>query len=185
MFQYSAPGFSKTLIQLQGIKWHTVVKSSDISGFRAVKPCGPHTGNSVWKSRVCSSELIITFHYAGSVIQNLYAQLPSSIHLSFVSFCLNPTQPTNIKRSYVFRFKLFYIDNHSELEKCSFEIFFPVTIRDTVASPKIGHSWVTLYITVIFREKQSRTSWPWSWRLYNPIPMTKASQPQNISIFSF
>jgi hypothetical protein len=33
-------------------------------------------------------------------------------------------------------------------------------------------------VAVIFSIKQPRTSWPWSWRLYNPIPMTESHIPR-------
>jgi hypothetical protein len=42
----------------------------------------------------CSPELIFTFVYAGSNIQNSSKQFVSCVHISFVNFPLTPT-PTN------------------------------------------------------------------------------------------
>jgi len=49
----------------------------------------------------CSSELIFTFLYAGSSIQNAIVQFLLCIHLYFVNFALHPTPQTKIERSYI------------------------------------------------------------------------------------
>jgi hypothetical protein len=50
--------------------------------------------NSCAKIACCSSELILTFLYAGSSIQNASEQFVSCVHLSVVNFAL-PSNVTN------------------------------------------------------------------------------------------
>jgi len=76
--------------------------------------------NSYAKIACCSSELVFTFRYAGSCIQNASKQFASCINLSFVYFALHPTPPTEIYR----RSKQLYLGNQSELDTCSYELFF-------------------------------------------------------------
>jgi hypothetical protein len=54
--------------------------------------------NSCARIACCSSELIFTFFYAGSSIQNAKEQFVSCIHLSFVNFALHPNPQTKIQR---------------------------------------------------------------------------------------
>jgi hypothetical protein len=51
------------------------------------------------KIACCSSELIFTFLYAGSSIQNASEQFVSCIHLSFVNFALHPNPQKKKKKS--------------------------------------------------------------------------------------
>ena len=51
--------------------------------------------NSCVKMACCSSQLIFTFLYAISSIQNAGEQFSWSTHVSFVNFALNPTPQTN------------------------------------------------------------------------------------------
>jgi hypothetical protein len=77
--------------------------------------------NSCAKIASCSSELIFTFLYAGSRIQNANEKFVSRIQLSFVNFALHKT-PQKIHRSYVCRFKQLHLGNHSQLDTCSHEV---------------------------------------------------------------
>lgn len=52
--------------------------------------------NSCAKIAYCSSELIYTFLYAGSRIQNMSEKFISCIHFPFVNFFLHPTSQTKI-----------------------------------------------------------------------------------------
>jgi hypothetical protein len=54
--------------------------------------------NSCVKIGCCSSELIFTFLYAGSSIQNASQQFVSRIHFYFINFILHPTSKTKIQR---------------------------------------------------------------------------------------
>jgi hypothetical protein len=47
----------------------------------------------------CSSELVFTFVYAGSSIQNASEQFVSSINLPFASFTVHPTPQTKSRAS--------------------------------------------------------------------------------------
>ena len=100
-------------------------------------------GNSCANISCCSSELIFKFRYAASSIQNSCEQLVSCIHLSFVNFALDPTPQTEV---YVSRFKQLYLDNHSDLDTCSYELSC-LTMTDTITSQNNDFSsWITLYI---------------------------------------
>lgn len=61
-FQFSTPGFSKALIKLQGIKWHAVVKSSDLSGLWAVTPCGPVIAYRKFRVKIACLFVCIDIH---------------------------------------------------------------------------------------------------------------------------
>ena len=50
--------------------------------------------NSCAKIAYCSSELICTFLYAGSSIENASEQFVPRVHLSFVNVALHPTPQT-------------------------------------------------------------------------------------------
>jgi hypothetical protein len=66
-------------------------KYSKIPPSASVKLCN-------WSAKIacCSSQLISTFLYAGSSIQNRSAQFVTCTHLSLVNFALNPTPQTKL-----------------------------------------------------------------------------------------
>jgi hypothetical protein len=75
--------------------------------------------NSCAKIACCLSELIFTFLYAGSSIQNASEQVVSCIQVSFVHFALHPTPATKIYRNWVWRFKRFNRGNYSAVDTFS------------------------------------------------------------------
>jgi hypothetical protein len=76
--------------------------------------------NSWAKIACCSSQLIFRLLYAGSSIQNASEQFVWCVHLSFVNFALYPNPEKNLTSDS----KRLYLGNHSELDTCSYELFF-------------------------------------------------------------
>jgi hypothetical protein len=84
--------------------------------------------------------MICTFLYVNSSIQIAGELFVSCVHLTFVHFALQPAPPTKIYR----RSKQLHLGNHSELCRCSYELFF-LTVTDTITSqnPYLS-SWIAL-----------------------------------------
>jgi hypothetical protein len=107
--------------------------------------------NSCAKIACCSSQLIFTFLYEGSSIQNASEQFVSCIQLSFVNFALHATTElcleiqTALSR-YPFRTRHMFIWT------------FLLIMTDTINLPKY---WITLYMAV---EKQSWARQYTNWR---------------------
>jgi hypothetical protein len=91
--------------------------------------------HSCAKIACCSSELIFTFLYASSGIQNANQQFISCVLLSSINFAQYPTPQTKICRNYVWRFKQLNLGNQSELDTCSYERLF--SQRPIPSPPKI------------------------------------------------
>jgi hypothetical protein len=90
------------------------------------------------------------FLYAGSNIQNASEQFVWCIHVSFVNFALHPSSGTKTERNYFCRFKQLCHRTNSELDICTYAMYF-LTMTDTTTPKNIDLPfWIILCIKVTF-----------------------------------